>query len=486
MTFYEMLMAQMNKDAQMADMQPQPGSALADYGRQFLNNLNPPASINGGGLPELNAGGLNMPAQGMDYLTKALPFGAGAALPFAGDIYSHFWGEDQEAQQPLPPSMEAIVREANQGRPTGTNDPLTHTFDMGSLPPEELFRLSLGGGGSGIGMGSYQQLAQQLPQPEMVTREMAPPTDFSAADAAMAEAKPQEYTPTGGIGQILQGMAQAGMRGIGGDTGDFLLALGLGAMGGLGSGMDLETERKDLANERMREYQLKNAGYQSDKASVGRQEKQQGFDATYESQVNYNAAKAMRQQQVVDLLSHGLDQQAMDARSSRSEAVQMALHNQEMALKRWEMSQPSVEANQYGLVTTATDPKTGKRTMTIDNSPWVQKLQMQAMMRQTGGLSGMPGMDFGDNSEIDANELTKRLSTYYYMNPMALEQDLGSKFMTSATEATKSLVQSDSKQFPQMMANNIYAYIAKIIQNGEDDPLYNSVMNRMAMMQGMF
>ena len=476
MDFYQMLMAQMAKDAQVADTQPVIGSALADYGSQFLSMLNPPAS----------------PSSPMkDYAIKALPFSAGAALPLANDIYGMFKNEDANSNLPLPPTMEAIVREANKGRPTAAaNDPMTHTFDLGSLPPEELFRLSLSGGGSGNIMGGYQQLAQQLPQAQRVERKMAPPTDFAAADAAMAAAKPEEFESGGSIGQVLQGMARAGLAGMRGNTADFLLALGLGGLGGLGSGMDLEQEREDLSKERMRQYELTNAGFQSDKAGVQRQEKQQGFDARYESEVTFQAAQAMRQQQMVEMLTHGLDQQNIDNRESRNNAIQIALHNQQMALERWKNSQPTVETNQYGIVTTATDPKTGKRTMTIDNSPWVQKLQTQAMIRQMGALGmmpggNMPGMDFVDNAEVDAPELVKRLSTYYFMNPMAMQEDLGPEFMTRASSATKNMAGDNDKLVPQMMGNNIYSFLAPIIQD-QNHPLHRAVMMRMAQMQGMF
>ena len=43
----------------------------------------------------------------------------------------------------------------------------------------------------------------------------------------------------------------------------------------------------------------------------------------------------------------------------------------------------------------------------------------------------------------------------------------------------------DSKMFPQMMANNLYSYLAPIIADPQH-PLHGAVLKRLAEMQGMF
>lgn len=397
--------------------------------------------------------------------------------------------ENKGPQEPLPPSLEAIIREANQGAAPTQGMDTSRSFDLGALPPEELFRLSLGGGGSGVNMGSYAKLADLLPGAKRVQREIAPGQDFSSADAAMESAKPT-YEEGGKWGQVLQGLARGALGGMDGDFSQLLFSAAMGALGGYGSGMDVEQERKDLAQEREREWNYNKANYEITKGGEKRSQAQQGFDATYEADVDFNSQIANRQQNVVSLLTQGLDNQAEDNRSSRSLAAQIAMRNQELALKRWEMAQPSVDVNQLGLVITQTDPKTGQRTMTLDNSPWVQKLQTQAMFRQMGALgmmpeSGLPGMDFGDNAEVTPEDMLKKLSTYYFMNPMAATEDLGQEFLGQASVQSKNLAGENEKLFPQMMGNNIYSFLAPVLSN-PNHPLHTVILKRMAQMQGMF
>jgi hypothetical protein len=422
---------------------------------------------------------------------QQLPEGTGVLEAMnSGTPWASLVNEDRNAGPVRqPPTLQAILDEANRGT-TGPSDPTTHSFDMGALPPEELFRLS-GGGGSGIGFDDYAQLASQLPGAKRVTRQVAAPTDFSSADAAFEASKPT-YEEHGPWSSVLQGMAAAALRNMGGDTGDMLLAAGLGALGGLGSGNELENERKDLATAREQQWQGNKANYEITKSGERRAQQQEGYNATYDSDVNYQSQVAGRQQDVINMLTHGLDAEGINQRESTNNAIQIAMHNQQMALDRWKMTQPSVDVNQYGITTTTVDPKTGKRTMTIDNSPWVQRLQMQAMMKQLGGMgmlgggAGLPGMDFGnDGGKTSAPQLLQQLSTYYFMNPVAANSDLGEEFLGEAGAKTRALAGTDSKQFPQMMANNIYSFIAPILAD-ESHPLHNAILARMGQMQGMF
>ena len=260
--------------------------------------------------------------------------------------------------------------------------------------------------------------------------------------------------------------------------------------------MDIEQERKDLAKGREQQFNERLAGFDLEKAGTQRSEKQQAADAAYEADVNYNQADAARQQQMVSILMHGADQNQENTRHNASIAASTANMNRDLALKRYAMEQPNVDVNQYGLVVTKTGPN-GERTMTIDNSPWVQRLQMQAMYRQMGAMGAAPGADFPgmgftNDKEIDTQELTRRLSTYYFMNPAAAYTDLSDpkkggeeNLLNKMALQTKQFAGEDSKMFPQMMANNLYSYLAPIIANPEH-PLHGAVLKRMAEMQGMF
>ena len=486
-------------------------SALGDFGSQFLNMLRPQPNPGGPivsqppfpivdftqpfqlpSIEDVNNGLHDFFTQ--DYVQRALPFPGSAALPAARDIYNYFAGEDANAKAniPHPPELEAILREANQNRPRN-DSPNSMDFSLGNLPPESMFHVDPTGM---VGNVDYSRYAEMLPGAKRVQREVQPPTDFTAAQAAMDAARPT-YEEGNPYGQVLQGLARGALSARNQDFSQILFSAALGALGGLGSGMDIEQERKDLAKGREQQFNERLAGFDLEKAGTQRAERQQAADAAYEADVNYNQADAARQQQIVSILMHGADQNAENMRHNAGIAASTANMNRELALKRYAMEQPNVDVNQYGLVVTKTDPKTGERTMTIDNSPWVQRLQTQAAFRQmgaTGLASGadMPGMGFTNNDkEIDAAELTRRLSTYYFMNPMAAAQDLnggeGGDIMNQMAMQTRQMLggNQDSKMFPQMMANNLYAYLAPIIAN-PDHPLHAAVLARMAEMQGMF
>ena len=427
-----------------------------------------------------------------DYVQRALPFPGSAALPAARDIYNLFAGEDANARANAqqPPELEAIIREANKNRPRN-DSPNSMEFSLGSLPPESMFHVDPTGM---VGNVDYSRFAEMLPGAKRVQREVQPPTDFSAAEAAMQAAKPT-YEEGNKWGQVLQGLARGGLSARNGDFSEILFSAALGALGGLGSGMDIEQERKDLAKGREQQFNERLAGFDLEKAGTQRSEKQQAADAAYEADVNYNQADAARQQQIVSILMHGADQNAENTRHNASIAASTANMNRDLALKRYAMEQPNVDVNQYGLVVTKTGPN-GERTMTIDNSPWVQRLQTQAMYRKMGVMGAAPGADFPgmgftNDKEIDTQELTRRLSTYYFMNPMAAAQDLnggeGGDIMNQMAMQTRQMLggSQDSKMFPQMMANNLYSYLAPIIANPEH-PLHGAVLKRMAEMQGMF
>lgn len=482
-------------------------TALEDFGSRFLSMLRPQPNPGGPivSQPPLPLMDLTQASQlpqlpqmsGNDFLNSqllgALPFPPGGSLPLARDIYNVFAGEDANARAnvPHPPSLEAILREANNGQPRNDSPNDTQSFSLGNLPPEDLFHVDPTGM---VGNVDYSRYAQMLPGAQRVQREVQPPTDFGAAEAAMNAAKPT-YEEGNRWGQVLQGLARGGLSARNGDLSEILFSAALGALGGLGSGMDIEQERKDLAKGREQQFNERLAGFDIEKAQTQRSEKQQAADAKYEADVNYNQADAARQQNIVNILMHGADQNAETSRHNASIAANTATLNRELALKRFAMSQPNVDVNQYGLVITKTDPN-GERTMTIDNSPWVQRLQQQAMFRQLGASGMMPGADMSglgltNNHEVDGPELIKRLSTYYFMNPMAAQQDLSGgqegDLVSKMALQTKQMLGGDenSKMFPQMMANNLYSYLAPIIQD-QNHPLHNAVLARMAQMQGMF
>lgn len=499
------------------DPVPMP-SALGSFGSQVLQNqfsgMNSPvvsrppldSGLDLTGLPDLSGavagfGNIN-PENALGAVQNfansprapyAIPFPPGGALPLANDIYKYFAGEDSNAKANIqhPPELEAIIREANANRPKN-DSPNVMNFDIGSLPPADLFHASPVGM---VGNVDYSQFAKALPGAKRVQREVQPPTDFSAAEAAMNAARPT-YEEHGPWGQVLQGLARGALSSRGGDLSEILFSAAMGALGGYGSGMDVENERKDLAKGREQQFNERLAGFDLEKAGAQRTEKQQQSDATYEADVNFNQENAARQQQMISILMHGADQNAENARYNAGIAANTANMNRELALKRFELGQPNVDVNQYGLVVTKVDPQTGKRTMTIDNSPWVQRLQTQAMMRQMGaiGMPGgaeLPGMGFTNSNEVDGPELVKRLSTYYFMNPMAAATDLNGgqegDLMGKMAMQTRTALGGDenSKLFPQMMANNLYSYLAPIISDPKH-PLHNAVLARMAQMQGMF
>ena len=485
-------------------------SALGNFGSMFLNMLHPQPDPGGPivsqppfplldftqpfqspSIEDINNGLHDFFTQ--DYVQRALPFPGSAALPAARDIYNLFAGEDANARANAqqPPELEAILREANKNRPRN-DSPNSMEFSLGSLPPESMFHVDPTGM---VGNVDYSQYAGMLPGAKRVQREVQPPTDFSAAEAAMQAAKPT-YEEGNKWGQVLQGLARGGLSARNGDLSEILFSAALGALGGLGSGMDIEQERKDLAKGREQQFNERLAGFDLEKAGTQRNEKQQAADAAYEADVRYNQQDADRQQNIVSILMHGADQNMENSRHNASIAASTANANRELALKRWEMSQPNVDVNQYGLVVTKTGPN-GERTMTIDNSPWVQRLQTQAAFRQMGALGAMPGADMPglgltNNHEVDAPEMVKRLSTYYFMNPMAAATDLAdpkkggnANLITNMTNQTQKFAGQDSKMFPQMMANNLYSYLAPIVANPEH-PLHGAVLKRMAEMQGMF
>lgn len=487
-------------------------TALGDFGSQFLNMFRPQPNPGGPivsqppfpiidftqpfqppSLEDINNGLHDFFTQ--DYVQRALPFPGSAALPAARDIYNYFAGEDANARanaEPPPPEMEAILREANKNRSRNDSPNDVQSFSLGSLPPESLFHVDPTGM---VGNVDYSQYAQMLPGAQRIQREVQPPTDFSAAEAAMQAARPT-YEEGNPYGQVLQGLARGALSARNQDFSQILFSAALGALGGLGSGMDIEQERKDLAKGREQQFNERLAGFDLEKAGTQRNEKQQAADAAYEADVNYNQADAARQQQMVSILMHGADQNQENTRHNASIAASTANMNRELALKRYAMEQPNVDVNQYGLVVTKTGPN-GERTMTIDNSPWVQRLQTQAAFRQMGALGAMPGADmpglgFTNDHEVDAPEMVKRLSTYYFMHPMAAATDLAdpkkggnANLLTNMAMQTEKFTKQDSKMFPQMMANNLYSYLAPIIANPEH-PLHGAVLKRMAEMQGMF
>ena len=479
-------------------------SALGDFGSQFLNMLRPQPNPGGPIVsqppfplldftqpPQLPQFSEN-PFLNKEFL-RAIPFPPGGALPFARDLYGYFSDEDANARANAqqPPELEAILREANKNRPRN-DSPNSMDFSLGNLPPESMFHVDPTGM---VGNVDYSQYAGMLPGAKRVQREVQPPTDFSAAEAAMQAAKPT-YEEGNKWGQVLQGLARGGLSARNQDFSQILFSAALGALGGLGSGMDIEQERKDLAKGREQQFNERLAGFDLEKAQTQRSEKQQAADAAYEADVNYNQADAARQQQMVSILMHGADQNQENTRHNASIAASTANMNRDLALKRYAMEQPNVDVNQYGLVVTKTGPN-GERTMTIDNSPWVQRLQTQAAFRQMGVLGAMPGADmpglgFTNDHEVDAPEMVKRLSTYYFMHPMAAATDLAdpkkggnANLLTNMAMQTEKFTKQDSKMFPQMMANNLYSYLAPIIANPEH-PLHGAVLKRMAEMQGMF
>lgn len=477
-------------------------SALGNYGSMFLNMLRP--QPNPGGpivsqpplplldltqvpqvpqLPQLSGNDILN-----DTLLRALPFPPGGALPLAKDIYDVFANEDAAAANAKqPPELEAILREANANRPHNDSPNDSQSFSLGTLPSESLFHMDPTGM---VGNVDYSKFAGMLPGAHRVQREVQPPTDFTAAEAAMAAAKPT-YEEGNKWGQVLQGLARGGLSARNGDLSEILFSAALGALGGLGSGMDIEQERKDLAKGREQQFNERLAGFDLDKAHTQRSERQQAADAAYEADVNFNQQNADRQQQMVSILMHGADQNMENSRHNASIAASTANANRELALKRWSMSQPNVDVNQYGLVITKTDPKTGERTMTIDNSPWVQRLQQQAMFRQMGKVGALPGADMpglgltNEDGPIDENHLLQQLSTFYFMNPMAASQDLGDEFLGEATAKTRAMYGEDKTRVPQGMANNIYQYLAPIAADPKH-PLNAAVRARLAQMVGMF
>ena len=487
-------------------------SALGNFGSMFLNMLRPQPNPGGPivSQPPFPIFDFTQPFQppsaedinnnlhdffSQDYVRRAMPFPGSAALPFARDVYNYFAGEDANARanaEPPPPEMEAILREANQNRPRSDSPNDVQSFSLGSLPPESLFHVDPTGM---VGNVDYSRYAEMLPGAKRVQREVQPPTDFTAAQAAMDAARPT-YEEGNPYGQVLQGLARGALSARNQDFSQILFSAALGALGGLGSGMDIEQERKDLAKGREQQFNERLAGFDLEKAGTQRSEKQQAADAAYEADVNYNQADAARQQQMVSILMHGADQNQENTRHNASIAASTANMNRDLALKRYAMEQPNVDVNQYGLVVTKTGPN-GERTMTIDNSPWVQRLQMQAMFRQMGAMGAAPGADFPgmgftNDKEIDTQELTRRLSTYYFMNPAAAYTDLSDpkkggeeNLLNKMALQTKQFAGEDSKMFPQMMANNLYSYLAPIIANPEH-PLHGAVLKRMAEMQGMF
>lgn len=484
-------------------------SALGNYGSQFFNMFRPQPNPGGPivSQPPFPIFDFTQPFQppsaedinnnlhdffSQDYVRRALPFPGSAALPFARDVYNYFAGEDANARanaEPPPPEMEAILREANQNRPRSDSPNDVQSFSLGSLPPESLFHVDPTGM---VGNVDYSQYAQMLPGAQRIQREVQPPTDFSAAEAAMQAARPT-YEEGNPYGQVLQGLARGALSARNQDFSQILFSAALGALGGLGSGMDIEQERKDLAKGREQQFNERLAGFDLEKAGTQRAEKQQAADAAYEADVRYNQQDAERQQQIVSILMHGADQNAENTRRNAGIAASTANMNRELALQRWEGSQPKVDVNQYGLVITKTDPKTGERTMTIDNSPWVQRLQTQAAFRQMGkaGIfpgADMPGMGFtNEGGEVTKEDIYRKLATAYFMNPLWAASDLPAGTMVAAAKATSDLYgdNPDKNLYAQGMANNLYAVISKIL-NDPEHPLNAALRKRIQEVLGMF
>ena len=481
-------------------------TALGDFGSQFLNMFRPQPNPGGPivsqppfpiidftqATPSIND---IVPSLenffANDYVQRAMPFPPGGSIPFARDIYNHFAGEDANARanaEPPPPEMEAILREANKNRSRNDSPNDVQSFSLGSLPPESLFHVDPTGM---VGNVNYSQYAQMLPGAQRIQREVQPPTDFSAAEAAMQAAKPT-YEEGNPYGQVLQGLARGALSARNQDFSQILFSAALGALGGLGSGMDIEQERKDLAKGREQQFNERLAGFDLEKAGTQRAEKQQAADAAYEADVNYNQADAARQQQIVSILMHGADQNAENTRHNASIAASTANTNRQLALQRYSMGQPTVDVNQYGLVTTTTGPD-GKRTMTIDNSPWMQRLQMQAAFRQMGKAGMLPGADLpgmgftNEGGELTKEDIYRKLATAYFMNPLWAASDLPAGSITAAAKATSDMYgdNPDKNLYAQGMAGNLYAVISKIL-NDPKHPLNAALRKRIPEALGMF
>lgn len=482
-------------------------TALGNFGSQFLNMFRPQPNPGGPivsqppfpvfdftqpfqppSLEDINNGLHDFFTQ--DYVQRALPFPGSAALPAARDIYNYFAGEDANARANIPhaPDLEAILREANQNRPRN-DSPNKMSFSLGNLPPESMFHVDPTGM---VGNVDYSRYAEMLPGAKRVQREVQPPTDFTAAQAAMDAAKPT-YEEGNPYGQVLQGLARGALSARNQDFSQILFSAALGALGGLGSGMDIEQERKDLAKGREQQFNERLAGFDLEKAQTQRSEKQQAADAAYEADVNYNQADAARQQNIVSILMHGADQNMENTRHNAGIAASTANMNRQLALQRWEGSQPKVDVNQYGLVITKTDPQTGERTMTIDNSPWVQRLQMQAMFRAMGKSGMAPGADFpgmgftNEAGPVTEEDIYRKAATAYFMNPVWANKDLPEGAVTEAALRTREMYgdNPDKNLYAQGMANNLYGTIRSILQD-PNHPLNAAIRARLPVIMGMF
>ena len=256
-------------------------SALGNFGSMFLNMLHPQPDPGGPIVsqppfplldftqpPQLPSLSEN-PYLNNEFL-RAIPFPPGGALPFAKDLYGYFSDEDANARANAQqtPELEAILREANKNRPRN-DSPNSMDFSLGNLPPESMFHVDPTGM---VGNVDYSQYAGMLPGAKRVQREVQPPTDFSAAEAAMQAAKPT-YEEGNKWGQVLQGLARGGLSARNQDFSQILFSAALGALGGLGSGMDIEQERKDLAKGREQQFNERLAGFDLEKAQTQRNEK---------------------------------------------------------------------------------------------------------------------------------------------------------------------------------------------------------------------
>ena len=289
-----------------------------------------------------------------------------------------------------PPDATALVNylRGTQGNgPGGASTPISYDLGGGVLP-RELFQEYVAGVPAPV---SHSGLLKNLPAPERIERQIAPPTDYTEAERYWNEAAPDKSEPLSLWDGIMMGLAKAGAGVAQNDlsTGDALLMLGSGLLGGVAGTKQEQAELDREYSRSMDEYYGQRAGWEGDKAQQRRTEMQQGLDTDYEADTAFQAQRAAYAADTNQILSRDIDSQ--NAYRQQLAVADAARRNAATKgdLAFLQQSQPQATVDSRGrIIIQDIDPETGHKRIRVDNKSVYDTAQATAISKALGGGGG--------------------------------------------------------------------------------------------------
>jgi hypothetical protein len=423
-----------------------------------------------------------------ELFVKPVPGVEELATQAIGSVGNYFFGGDEEASPTGPSSLEQRLRSRlgpspNQGV-GGMPNSHRQTFDLGraDILPREAFEQAVPGA---VAPPDYMSLTKYLNQPELVKRQTAGPTDFSASDTAYAAAAPEapelEDDWNGILGGLSRALGSGNFNSI--DTGQLLLAAGSGALSGLTSTQDQNRELKREYDTRRDEYELGRAGYEANKAGVRRSETQEGFDADYQSRLDYERSQDTYGAQLAQFGGKTLDAD-FEARQHASAARAAGINSKRAAqLAYLKQLQPEYKVMPTGAVMiTTTDKNTGQRQMTMDNSNVWEAAKAKVFAESMGGDGKSIMKLYGPGpGNMSSYEPVWNLSVQMAQSPELAKSVLPEGKFEEIVGSAQMIAGDDEEMMARYLGNSIYAEMMNL--TATEPEIVEQMLDRFGMLQ---